>query len=665
MGFTDVDQLAVQTLRTLSIDAIEKADSGHPGLPMGAAPMAHVLWSRFLRYQPERPDWINRDRFVLSAGHGSMLLYSMLHLAGYGVSIDDIKEFRQLGSKTPGHPEYGHTPGVDATTGPLGQGIGMAVGMAMAERFMAATFNTDDVPLIDHYTYALCGDGDMMEGVSSEAASLAGHLGLHKLIVLYDSNDISLDGPTKWSFTEDVQKRFEAYHWNVLRVDDGNNLDEIEAAIAQAQTFTDGPTLIEVKTIIGYGAPAKQGTSAAHGSPLGTDETAKAKAAYHWTNEAFHVPVEVHQFYENRAQAGAAAAGQWDELVEAYGQKQPELAQTFVDALDQNLRLDWDAVLPKFEGGVATRDAFGKVMNAIAPHVPYLVGGSADLSGSNKTLLTDLGHFERDHYAGRNFFYGVREHAMGAILNGLALHGGVVPFAGTFLVFCDYLRPSLRLAALMKLPVLHIFTHDSIAVGEDGPTHEPVEQLASLRIIPGFKVFRPADATETGLAVRYALEHRDGPVAIALTRQKVPTLAEVLAHSADFERGGYVLAQYGAGEDLLIMASGSEVQLALAAGQALAAEGVSCRVVNMPCMELFAAQDNAYKEHVLPSTATRRLAVEMAHPMSWYQYVGLNGKVLGIDRFGASGAGEAVVKAYGFTVEHVLAEAHEMLAGKA
>ncbi|MCL6452331.1 MAG: transketolase [Alicyclobacillus sp.] len=661
MAFSQVDNLAVNTIRTLSIDAVERANAGHPGLPMGAAPMAHVLWSRFLRYDPKRPDWLNRDRFVLSAGHGSMLLYSLLHLAGFDVSIEDIQQFRQFGSKTPGHPEYGHTPGVDATTGPLGQGIGMAVGMAMAERFLASTFNRDGFPLVDHYTYALCGDGDLMEGVAAEAASLAGHLGLHKLIVLYDSNDISLDGPTRWSFTEDVAKRFSAYGWHVLRVEDGNDLAAIEQAIATARSFTDGPTLIEVKTIIGFGAPTKQGTSAVHGSPLGAEEAAKAKAAYHWSFDPFHVPDEVYALYGDRSAAGRAEAARWDELVEQYGQAHPEAAQAFVDALHQRVRVDWDRILPTFEGEVATRDAFGQIINAIAPHVPVLVGGSADLSGSNKTLMKDAGRFERGSYSGRNFFYGVREHAMGAILNGMALHGAVVPFAGTFLVFCDYLRPALRLSALMEVPVLHILTHDSIAVGEDGPTHQPVEQLASLRVIPGLRVFRPADATETAQAVRFALEHRDKPVAIALTRQKVPTLPEVAAHAADFARGAYVAAQYGDGEQLVLMATGSELQLVLAAARALAAEGVSCRVVNFPCMELFNQQDAAYQAEVLPPSVTRRLAVEMAHSMPWHAYVGLQGKVLGIDRFGASGPGDVVVKAYGFTVDHVIRAARELL----
>ena len=661
MPFTKADQLAVQTIRTLSIDAIERANSGHPGLPMGAAPMAHVLWTRFLNYNPKNPKWFNRDRFVLSAGHGSMLLYSLLHLSGFDVSIEDLKNFRQWGSKTPGHPEYGHTSGVDATTGPLGQGIAMAVGMAMAERFVAATFNRDDAALSDHYTYVLCGDGDLMEGVASEAASLAGHLGLERLIVLYDSNNISLDGPTDWSFTEDVKGRFRAYGWNVLRVEDGNDMDEIEKAIDEARHSVGRPTLIEVKTIIGYGAPTKQGTNKAHGSPLGAEEVQKAKEAYEWNHEEFYVPAEVRDLYAARAKEGEAAEAAWDEVVEAYGREHPDLAQTFVDAMHGNVHIDFDAVLPKFSGGVATRDAFGKVINAIAPHVPFLIGGSADLSGSNKTMLNDLGHFEKGNYQGRNFFYGVREHAMGAMLNGMTLHGGVIPFAGTFLVFCDYLRPALRLSALMKQPVIHAFTHDSIAVGEDGPTHEPVEQLASLRLIPGFRVFRPADATETAQAFRYALTHRDAPVALALSRQKLPTLAEVEEHAADFERGGYVLYQHGDGNQLILLATGSEVHLVLAAAKTLANEGVAVRVINMTSMELFEEQTEAYKESVLPASVTNRLAVEMAHPMPWYHYVGLNGRVLTINRFGASAPGDIVVEEYGFTEDNVLSIARGLM----
>jgi transketolase len=661
MTYTTIDDLAVQTIRTLSIDAVEKANSGHPGLPMGAAPMAYVLWSRFLKANPKNPKWINRDRFVLSAGHGSMLLYSMLHLAGYGVTLDDLKSFRQWGSKTPGHPEFGHTPGVDATTGPLGQGIGMAVGMAMAERFLAATFNRANHDVMDHYTYALCGDGDLMEGVSYEAVSLAGHLGLSKLIVLYDSNDISLDGPTNWSFTENVAERFKACGWNVLRVEDGNDLQEIEAALSKARQESGKPTLIEVKTIIGYGAPTKQGTSAVHGSPLGADEAKKAKETYGWAHESFYVPDEVRTLFADLAQQGAQAEHAWDEAFESYGHAYASEAQQFVDAIHGRVRVEWDSVLPKFEGGVATRDAFSKIVNAIAPHIPTLVGGSADLSGSNKTILNDTPHFGKGSYEGRNFFYGVREHAMGAMLNGLSLHGGVMPYAGTFLVFCDYLRPALRLSALMKQPVIHIFTHDSVAVGEDGPTHEPVEQLASLRIIPGFKLFRPADATETGLSFRYALEHRDGPVALALTRQKVPTLDEVLANQSEFERGGYVLYESGEGNQLILMASGSEVQWVLATAKQLASEGTAVRVVNMPCMALFDEQEETYKNAVLPPSMPKRLAVEMAHPMPWYKYVGSEGRILGIDHFGASAPGDIVVEKFGFTAENVLSIAREML----
>ncbi|GMA62395.1 transketolase [Alicyclobacillus fastidiosus] len=653
MPFTEQDQLAVKTIRTLSIDAIEKANSGHPGLPMGAAPMAYVLWSRFMKYNPENPAWIDRDRFVLSAGHGSMLLYSLLHLTGYDVSMDDLKSFRQWGSKTPGHPEFGHTPGVDTTTGPLGQGIATAVGFAMAERFMAATFNREGHDLIDHYTYVICGDGDLMEGVAAEAGSLAGHLGLNKLIVLYDSNDISLDGPTDRSFTEDVKMRYRAYGWNVLRVEDGNNLDEIERAIAEAKTFTDAPTLIEVKTIIGYGAPHKQGTHGVHGSPLGAEETKLAKETYGWKYDSFFVPDEVRALFadlKSRLQADEAA---WNEKFNAYEGAFADDAKTFKDVVNGNAGVDFDTVLPEFTDATATRDAFGTVINAIAPHMPTLLGGSADLSSSNKTFIKSSEHFKQPDYAGKNVDYGVREHAMGAALNGLALHGGIFPYAGTFLVFVDYLRPAVRLAALMKQPALYILTHDSIAVGEDGPTHEPVEQIASLRAIPGLRVLRPADGTETGLAVKYALTHRDAPVALVLTRQKLPTLAEIKENQGNFERGGYVIYKHEDGSDLALLASGSEVHLVLEVAKKLAGEGVKTRVISFPSLEVFDAQDEAYKESVLPKNVNKRVAVEMAHPMSWYKYVGLDGEVFGIDRFGASAPGDIVMKEYGFTVDNI------------
>jgi transketolase len=661
MAYTETDLLAVQTIRTLSIDAIEAANSGHPGLPMGAAPMAYVLWSRFLQHNPDNPDWFNRDRFILSAGHGSMLLYSLLHLSGYDVSIDDLKKFRQYGSKTPGHPEYGHTPGVDTTTGPLGQGIATAVGMAMAERFLAAKFNRDGHEVVDHYTYALVGDGDLMEGISAEASSLAGHLKLNRLIVLYDSNGISLDGPTSWSFTEDVAARYRAYGWNVMHVADGNNLEEIEAAIRAAH-HAEAPTLIEVKTIIGYGAPTKQGTAKVHGSPLGTEEALKAKAFYAWEHEdLFYVPGEVRQLFAQLKSAGQQKEISWNAMLADYRQSHGELWDQLETARMGKVHLDFEQVVPEFSGGVATRDAFGTIINAVAPHIPTLVGGSADLSGSNKTLLDGVPHFGPDNYGGANVFYGVREHAMGAILNGLTLHHGIFAYAGTFLVFCDYLRPSIRLAALMKQPVLYVFTHDSIAVGEDGPTHEPIEQLASLRAIPHLRVFRPADATETAYAVEFALTHREAPVALALTRQKLPTLEEVKGRKSDFGKGAYVLFQQGKGLELILLASGSEVHLALEAAKQLAVDGVEVRMVNVPSMEVFDAMDPSYRESVLPSHAQHRLALEMAHPMPWYKYVGLHGDVIAIDRFGASGPGDVVMREYGFTLDHVVERARTLI----
>ncbi|QRF24056.1 transketolase [Alicyclobacillus sp. TC] len=661
MPYTEKDLLAVQTIRTLSIDAIEKANSGHPGLPMGAAPMAYVLWSRFLQHNPENPHWFNRDRFVLSAGHGSMLLYSLLHLFGYDVTIDDLKSFRQYGSRTPGHPEYGHTPGVDTTTGPLGQGIATAVGMAVAERFLAAKYNRPDAQVVDHYTYVIVGDGDLMEGISGEASSLAGHLKLNKLIVLYDSNDISLDGPTSWSFTEDVKARYQSYGWNVLHVKDGNDLEEIEEAIKEAR-HANAPTLIQVKTIIGYGAPTKQGTSKAHGSPLGKEEAAKAKAFYQWGHDdPFHVPSEVRELFAELKKACASREAAWNAVYVEFQKKYPELAQELDTARSGKVRVDFPQVMPQFEGEVATRDAFAKVINAIAPHVPTMLGGSADLSESNKTLIAGKDHFGPENYAGQNVFYGVREHAMGAMINGLCLHQGIFPYVGTFLVFCDYLRPSIRLAALMKQPALYVFTHDSIAVGEDGPTHEPIEQLASLRAIPGLVVFRPADAQETGYAVEYALTHREAPIVLALSRQKLPVLPEIQKHRTEFAKGAYVLYQHGDGQQLAIMATGSEVHLVLEAAKRLAAEGIAVRVINVTSFELFESMDAAYRESVLPGGLRKRLAVEMAHPMSWGKYVGLDGDTLTIQRFGASGPGEVVMREYGFTVENVIAKAKAIL----
>ncbi|MCY7672202.1 transketolase, partial [Bacillus altitudinis] len=523
-----IELKSIATIRTLSIDAIEKANSGHPGMPMGAAPMAYALWTNHLNVSPQNPNWFNRDRFVLSAGHGSMLLYSMLHLSGYNLSIEDLKQFRQWGSKTPGHPEFGHTEGVDATTGPLGQGIAMAVGMALAERHLAETYNKDHFNVVDHYTYSICGDGDLMEGISSEAASLAGHLGLGRLIVLYDSNDISLDGDLDRSFSENVKNRFEAMNWEVLYVKDGNNIDEVTAAIEKAKQSTDKPTLIEVKTTIGFGSPNRAGTSGVHGAPLGSEEAKLTKEAYSWTfEEDFHVPSEVYDHFKTAVKdAGQKKEAAWNELFEQYEKEYPELAAQLKLAIEGKLPENWDQEVPVYEAGssLASRASSGEVLNGIAKQVPFFIGGSADLAGSNKTTIKDTTDFGRENYAGRNIWFGVREFAMGAALNGMALHGGLRVFGGTFFVFSDYLRPAIRLAALMGLPVTYVFTHDSIAVGEDGPTHEPVEQLASLRAMPNLSVIRPADGNETAAAWKIAVSSTNKPTALVLTRQNLPTI---------------------------------------------------------------------------------------------------------------------------------------------
>jgi len=665
-----IDQLAVNSIRTLGIDAVEKANSGHPGMVMGAAPMAYVLWTRQMKHNPANPKWINRDRFVLSAGHGSMLLYSLLHLCGYDVTMQDLKEFRQWGSKTPGHPEYGHTPGVDATTGPLGQGIGMAVGMAMAEVHLAATYNRDQFNVIDHYTFAICGDGDMMEGVASEAASLAGHLKLGKLIVLYDSNDISLDGDLDKSFSENVQKRFEAYGWQVLRVEEQNDLEAINDAIARAKAETGRPTLIEVKTTIGFGSPNKAGRGGKggpHGEPLGAEEAKLTKQNYGWPEEPdFYVPDEVYAHYAKVKEQGAAAEAAWGSLVEEYKKAYPELGRQFELAANGGLPEGWDSGLPKYAPGdkaIATRAASGNAINAIAGKVPYLFGGSADLAGSNNTEIKGEDMFSAGNYAGRNIWFGVREFAMGTALNGMALHGGLRVYGGTFFVFSDYLRASIRLAALMKQPVIYVLTHDSIGVGEDGPTHEPIEQLPALRVIPGMTVIRPADANETTAAWQYALANPHGPVALVLTRQNLPILegtAELAP--ANIGRGAYVLSDAANGKpQAQILATGSEVQLALRAQKKLAEEGIQVRVVSMPSWELFEKQPQEYKDSVILSDVKARLAVEMAYPLGWERYVGDKGAILGISIFGASGKGEKVIEEYGFTVDNVVARVKAIL----
>lgn len=662
-----IEQLSINTIRTLSIDAIEKANSGHPGMPMGAAPMAYTLWTQFMNHNPNDPTWFNRDRFVLSAGHGSMLLYSLLHLAGYDVTMNDLKEFRQWGSKTPGHPEFGHTPGVDSTTGPLGQGISTAVGMAMAERHLAAKYNRDEYNVVDHYTYAICGDGDLMEGVSAEASSLAAHLGLGRLVVLYDSNDISLDGDLHRSFSESVEDRYKAYGWQVIRVEDGNDINEIAKAIEEAKADEKRPTLIEVRTTIGFGSPNKSGKSASHGSPLGADETKLTKEAYSWAFEQdFHVPEEVYEHFNTAVKAaGETAQAAWNTMLGEYGQKYPELANELQTAMNGQLPEGWDQNLPTYELGskTATRSSSGAVINAIADAVPSFFGGSADLAGSNKTYMNNEKDFTREDYSGKNIWYGVREFAMGAAMNGIALHGGLKTYGGTFFVFSDYLRPAIRLAALMQLPVTYVFTHDSIAVGEDGPTHEPVEHLAALRAMPNVSVIRPADGNESVAAWKLALESTKTPTALILTRQDLPTLEGAKDDTYEkVAKGAYVLSpSKKETADAILLATGSEVSLAIEAQAALAEGGVDVSVVSMPSMDRFEAQSAEYKESVLPRAVTKRLAIEMGSSFGWHRYVGFEGDVLSIDTFGASAPGEKIMEEYGFTAENVVRKVKEML----
>jgi transketolase len=662
-----IEDLSIATIRTLSIDAIEKANSGHPGMPMGAAPMAYTLWTQFMNHNPKNPNWFNRDRFVLSAGHGSMLLYSLLHLAGYDVSMDDIKSFRQWGSKTPGHPEYGHTPGVEATTGPLGQGIAMAVGMAMAERHLAATYNKEDLEIVNHFTYSICGDGDLMEGVSAEAASLAAHLKLGRLVVLYDSNDISLDGELNLSFSENVEQRFKAYGWQVIRVEDGNNIQEIARALEEAKSDLDRPTLIEVKTIIGYGSPNLAGKSDVHGAPLGAEELKMTKEAYKWTfEEDFHVPQEVYDHFRSViAEAGQKKEEEWNQLFAQYKEKYPELAQQFELAASGKLPEGWEKELPVYEEGtsLASRASSGEALNAVAKAVPFFFGGSADLAGSNKTTIKGGDDFQASNYGGRNIWFGVREFAMGAALNGMALHGGLKVFGGTFFVFSDYLRPAIRLAALMKLPVTYVFTHDSIAVGEDGPTHEPIEQLPSLRAMPDLSVIRPADGNETAAAWRLAVESTDKPTALVLTRQNLPTLEGTKEKAYEgVSKGAYVVSPAGKEQpDALLLATGSEVGLAVEAQKALASEGIDVSVVSMPSWDRFEAQSEEYKESVIPKSVKKRVGIEMASTLGWERYIGDEGTVIGINRFGASAPGNVIMKEYGFTVENVVAQVKQLL----
>lgn len=651
-----IEEMAVNAIRVLSADAIQKAKSGHPGLPLGAAPAAYELWSRHMKHNPANPEWKNRDRFVLSGGHGSMLLYSLLHLFGYGnLSVDDIKNFRQLDSLTPGHPEYGHTVGIEATTGPLGQGMAMAVGMAMAEAHLAAVFNKDGFPVVDHYTYVLGGDGCMMEGISSECFSLAGTLGLSKLIVLYDSNNISIEGSTDIAFTEDVMKRFEAFGFQTIEVKDGNDLNAIGAAIEEAKADKERPSLIKINTLIGFGCPAKQGKASAHGEPLGEENVAALKENIGWPCSGdFEVPKEVYDHYNELSEKLAQEEENWNKLFDEYCEKYPEMKQKWDDyynGYDLSELFNSDEYWAKAEKPEATRNTSGILLNLIKQHMPNLVGGSADLAPSNKTNMKDAGDFSRDNYAGSNFHFGVREQAMTAITNGIALHGGLRPFAATFFVFSDYTKPMARLTSIMKLPVIFVFTHDSIGVGEDGPTHEPVEQLAAFRSMPNFTVFRPCDRVETAAAWEYAIESESVPTGLVLTRQNLPQLK---GSSKEALKGGYIIDDSNKAEpDAIIIASGSEVSLAIEAKKQLAGEGADVRVVSMPSMDVFEEQTEDYRNSVLPPSCRKRVAVEALSDFGWYRYVGLDGKVVSMKGFGASGPAEQLFEKFGFTPENV------------
>ncbi|GGS00088.1 transketolase [Deinococcus sedimenti] len=645
---SDIPQLSVNTIRTLSIDGVQAANSGHPGAPLGAAPMAYVVWQDYLRFNPVHPEWPGRDRFVLSAGHASMLIYSLLHLTGYDLSLDELKNFRQWGSKTPGHPEFFHTPGLDATTGPLGQGAAMTVGMAMAEAHLAARYNRPEFPIFDNHTYAILGDGDLQEGVNHEAAALAGHLRLNKLIWLHDDNQVQLDTATFKAESDDVAARYVAYGWNVLKVADGNDLDQIRAAVKEAQT-SDRPTLIQVRTVIGFASP-KAGTSKAHGEPLGAEGVAATKTALGWDYPAFTVPEEVKAHMDAR-ERGAKLEAEWNALMDGYRAAHPELAAEVDAMLKRELPANLADALPSYEvggKGVATRNASGEVINALAKVLPGLMGGSADLSGSTKTTIKDGGEMQSGSMAGRNVLFGVREFGMAAAANGLSLYGGLHPMVGTFLVFADYLKPAFRLSAIQMQPVTYVLTHDSIGLGEDGPTHQPIEQIAMLRAVPGAHVIRPADANETSAAWQMALEYDKGPTALALTRQDLPILPR---NHAGVKKGAYVVRDAD-GAQVILIASGSEVSLALDSAEALAAEGIQARVVSMPCMEVFRTQDRSYRDSVL-TPGVKRVAIEAAAKSPWYEWVGTDGAVIGMDTFGASAPASVLFEKFGFSVQNV------------
>jgi transketolase len=663
---SEFDQRCINTIRMLSVDAVQKANSGHPGMPMGAAAMAYVLWTRFLRHNPKDPTWPNRDRFVLSAGHGSMLIYSLLHLCGYDLSLEELQNFRQWGSKTPGHPEYGLTPGVETTTGPLGQGFANGVGMALAEQYLAAHFNKPGYQIIDHFTYGIVSDGDLMEGISHEAASLAGHLGLGKLIYFYDDNRISIEGDTDITFTENRMGRFEAYDWQVQYVADGNDLSALEQAIVEAQNETSRPSLIAVRTHIGYGSPNKQDTAGAHGEPLGAEEIQHTKENLGWPQEpAFLIPDDVLAHFRRVIAVGQKLEDRWQKAFENYQTEFKESAAECRRWLSGQLPDGWEKDIPVFEPdekGMATRVASGKVLNAVAPTVANLVGGSADLAPSTKTLIDNETDFQANNYGGRNLRFGVREHGMGGILNGMALHGGLIPYGATFLIFSDYMRPSIRLAALTEQQVIYVFTHDSIGLGEDGPTHQPIEHLAALRAMPNLMLIRPCDANETAQAWQAAIQHRDGPVALALTRQNLPTLdrSTQYASAEGLHQGGYVLSEATADQpQVILIASGSEVPIALKAAEMMIAKGYPTRVVSMPSWELFDAQPAEYRDQILPPAVKAKIAIEAGSAQGWHRFVGDAGRIVALDHFGASAPAQTLFEKFGLTAEHVVEKALE------
>jgi transketolase len=663
----DINQISINTIRFLAVDAVQKANSGHPGMPMACAPIAYRLYTKYIKHNPSNPKWLNRDRFILSAGHGSMLLYSILHLCGYKISLEDLKQFRQWNSITPGHPEYGLTEGIETTTGPLGQGFANAVGMAIAQEYLGSLFNKPDVKVLDHFIYGICSDGDLMEGISHEAASLAGHLKLGKLIFFYDDNGITIDGKTSLAFSENIKKRFEAYNWQTLNISDVNDLSQIDRAVEEAKKEKNKPTLIITKTHIGFGSPNKQDTSAAHGSPLGEEEVKLAKKNLGWNEDKhFYIPDEVADYFDKIKSTFKNYENEWNKLFETYKKKYPADAERFVKIFNNDFGDEWKNALPsftKYGENVPTRNASGSVINAITKHLPTLIGGSADLEPSNNTYIKESVNFSAENRSGKNFHFGIREHAMGGILNGMALYGGVIPYGGTFLIFSDYMRPSIRLASISGARPIYVYTHDSVGLGEDGPTHQPIEHLASLRAIPKVVVIRPADANETVQAWKYAIEHKGSPVALALTRQKVPVLDRTKFASAEnLAKGAYILVQSEKNPRVILMASGSEVSLAVELYNDLQSEGIQTRVVSFPSWELFETQSEEYKESVLPKSVKARISIEAGVKQGWEKYLGDYGEAISIEKFGASAPYEIIFKEYGFTKEAVVRMAKDLLA---